>query len=195
MARLKDIQEQLVTILEDAQTEYKKYADRKRIRSPFAVGQKVYLSAKNITTKRPKKKLDHKWLGPYEIVGKVNDEAWKLQLGPGMERLHPVFHSSLLEPYHENIIPGRTVPPTPPVEIDDVYEYYVEEIIDSRIIRNKLEYRVSWLGYGPDHISWEPLSNVQHSQEAIKKFHEKYPEKPSESSIKPSKRNTRKSKR
>lgn len=195
LARLKDIQEQLVTILEDAQTEYKKYADRKRIRSPFAVGQKVYLSAKNITTKRPKKKLDHKWLGPYEIVGKVNDEAWKLQLGPGMERLHPVFHSSLLEPYHENIIPGRTVPPTPPVEIDDVYEYYVEEIIDSRIIRNKLEYRVSWLGYGPDHISWEPLSNVQHSQEAIKKFHEKYPEKPTESSIKPSKRNTRKSKR
>ena len=37
----------------------------------YRVGQKVWLSAEDITTTRPMKKLDNKWLGPYAITKKV----------------------------------------------------------------------------------------------------------------------------
>jgi hypothetical protein len=128
--------------------------------------------------------LDHLFLGPYEIIEKVNDEAWRLKLGPGMEKLHPVFHSSLLEPYQENTIPGRTIPPPPPVELAQDIEYEVNEIVDSKILRKALLYRVKWKGYGIEEDSWEPKENVEHAPHLVKAFHDKYPKKPSGKDIK-----------
>ena len=185
LSHLKEVQSQVINILVHAQTEQKKYADRKRIPNPFTVGQKVYLSAKNIKTKRPKKKLDNLWLGPYEIISKIGNEAWKLKLGVGMEKLHPIFHSSLLEVFHENKIPGRIIPPPPPVEIDDVYEYEVDKIVDSRIIRNQLQYRIKWKHYGVEHDSWEPDINIANAIDLIKEFHDTYPNKPTIKDIRP----------
>ena len=33
----------------------------------YQVGDNVWLNAQNITTTHPMEKLDHKWLGPYQI--------------------------------------------------------------------------------------------------------------------------------
>ena len=38
----------------------------------FKVGDRVWLSAKNIQTQRPSKKLDHRRLGPFEVAGKIS---------------------------------------------------------------------------------------------------------------------------
>jgi hypothetical protein len=46
-------------------------------------------------------------------------------------KVHPVFHVSLLEPYKESNILGRTQPPPPCIEIDSHEEYEVEEVLDS----------------------------------------------------------------
>lgn len=180
LSNLKKVQENIKSILEEAQNEYKKYADRKRIPNPFVVGQMVYLNAKNIRTTRPKKKLDHKLLGPYKIAERINAEAWKLELPKELERIHPVFHSSLLEPYVENMIPNRILPPPPPVILADEEEYEVEDIVDSRIIRKKLEYRVRWKGYsGADEFNWQPAENLDNSKLLSDTFHTRYPNKPS----------------
>jgi hypothetical protein len=55
----------------------------------FEVGNIVLLSAKNIHTRRPYRKLDSKWFGPFEIKSRK-----------GMQRLHPTFYVSLPEPYY-----------------------------------------------------------------------------------------------
>ena len=45
-------------------------------------------------------------------------------------KVYPIFHVSLLEPYKESNIPGRTQP-APCIDIDSHEEYEVEEVLDS----------------------------------------------------------------
>jgi hypothetical protein len=40
-------------------------------------------------------------------------------------KIHPVFHVSLLEPYHAFTIPGKTHEPFPPIIIHGEKEYEV----------------------------------------------------------------------
>ena len=44
----------------------------------YKVGDKVWLNAQNITTTRPMKKLDHKWLGPYTVNKVISQNAYWL---------------------------------------------------------------------------------------------------------------------
>ena len=69
----------------------------------YKVGNKVWLNAQNITTTRPMKKLDHKWLGPCTVNKVVSRNAW-LQLPPSFGCTHPVFSTILLQPYEEDPI-------------------------------------------------------------------------------------------
>ena len=58
----------------------------------YQPGDKVWLDSRNITTIRPMKKLDDKWLGPFEIVEAVNSNAYRLKLPKQLSRIHPVFN-------------------------------------------------------------------------------------------------------
>jgi len=57
-------------------------------------------------------------------------------------KIHPIFHVSLLDPYYKNTILGRILPPLLPIEVNNDWEYEVEEVLDSRIKRNHSEYLV-----------------------------------------------------
>ncbi|XP_077137982.1 chromobox protein homolog hpl-1-like [Ranitomeya variabilis] len=72
---------------------------------------------------------------------------------------------------------GRVVPPPQPVVIDGQEQFVVEEIIDSRIRRNRLQYLIRWQGYPPEEDSWEPVENIN-AQQKISRFHQRFPEKP-----------------
>jgi len=93
-------------------------------------------------------------------------------------KIHPVFHVSLLESVIENIIPERYQLPPSPIIINNNKEFEVEEILDSRIKYKKLEYLVSWKGYSIEDRTWEPISNLENSEDLVKEFHLKYPGKP-----------------
>jgi len=152
-------------------------------RSPtpnFSVGNLVWLNARNVKTKRPSKKLDHKRLGPFKITDKVSSHAFRLQLPKALQALHPVFHVNLLEPHTPNEIPNRKQPPPPPIELESAIEYEVSAILDYRKQRNQLQYLVEWEGYEdtPEHRTWEPLSNLKNAAKLIKEFHLRYPNKP-----------------
>jgi transposase InsO family protein len=71
----------------------------KHIPKHYAMGDYVLLSAKNIKTNRPSKKLDHRFLGPFQIIGIVGKQAYKLVLLLLYKVIHLVFHVSLLELY------------------------------------------------------------------------------------------------
>jgi len=146
----------------------------------FQVGDRVWLDATNIRTRRPMKKLDHRRLGPYAILEKISTHAFRLGLPLSMKAIHPVFHVSLLEPASTSKIRNRISNPPLPVEINDEQEYEVSRILDSRRVRSKVRYLVGWTGYEhtDEATSWEPPENLTNAQRLIAKFHRDYPHKP-----------------
>ena len=56
-------------------------------------------------------------------------------------------------------------------------EFIVEEILDSRVINQKLRYLIKWEGYGIKHNSWEAADDV-HTPERIMDFHRRHPGAP-----------------
>jgi len=130
-----------------AQARHQEYADNKRTPAPvLRVGDRVWLNAKNVTTVRPSKKLDHRRLGPFTIVKVISDWAYHLDLPQGV-RMHPVQHVSLLDPVAEDPLPGQVVASPPPVEVHGEEEYMVEEVLNSRIREKRLEYLIKWKEY------------------------------------------------
>ena len=115
-------------------------------------------------------------IGPFVITTQINDATFRLNL-PSHMRLHPVFHSSLLEPCRTSSIPNRVVPPPPFVQLADSPEYEVAAILDSKIMRNKLYYLVDWLGYPPNDRTLEPVTNVGNAQALVNDFHRRYANK------------------
>lgn len=177
---LKNIQEDLQFHIKSAQEAQERNYNRHVEPQPaFLPGDEVWLIRSNIKTTRPSDKLDAKRLGPFKIHEAVGTRSFRLNLPPSMSKVHPVFHVSLLERYIANTLPGRMVPPPPPVEIEGEEEFEVEAIVDSRIIRRRLQYRVQWKGYqGDDKYSWESPDDVTHCPELVDAFHARYPKKP-----------------
>ena len=172
---------ELHTIMKDklleAQGKQKDNADKSRKAHPVInIRDKVWLLCRNLKTNRPCDKLDFRRLGPFSVVKQINDIAFRLELPPSM-KIHPIFHVFLLEPYKTSSILGRSQVPPPPVEIEGNEEFEVSEILDSRIIRRKLEYLVHWQGYDISERTWEPAANLCHALEMIQDFYRQYPEK------------------
>ena len=150
----------------------------------FNPGDKVLLDGRNISTTRPTKKFEDKWYGPFDIVKKVGAAAYKLKLPTSWKQIHPVFNGVLLKKYVEPSFESQKKPsPPPPVLIDNVEEYEVKEILDSRIHRRKLQYLVKWVGY--DDTTWEPASEIErNAKETVQDFYRRHPGAPRQ--VKPS---------
>jgi len=96
-----------------------------------------------------------------------------------MKLLHPVFNVVKLTAAPTDPITGRHRPQPPPPElIDGEEEYVVEEIIDSRMFRRRLQYLVKWEGYGLEANTWEDSGNVANAPEKVAKFHATHPAAP-----------------
>ena len=171
--------EEAKAALSKAQDDMARYYNQRRQPTPvFKPGDRVYLDASDIRTTRPSHKLSHRNLGPFEIVKAVGSHAYKLKLPHSMKLLHPVFPVVKLTIAPEDPIPGRRPrPPPPPVIVNGEQEWEVEEIINSRLFRNRFEYRVKWKGYGIEEASWEPKENVN-APRLVAKFHREHPGAP-----------------
>jgi hypothetical protein len=187
--RWTSIWEALKSNIKVAQERMKKYYDRKAKEAPeIKVGDLVMLNAVNITRKRPSAKLDHKSVGPFEVLERIGGKAFRLKLPPQWKKMHDVFNVALLEPYHASTIPGRKQPPPPPDLIEGEEEYEVEEVARSRYNRRskKVEYLTLWKGYSPADATWEPGTQFIHRDEtgetaltqAVVRFHRRYPDSP-----------------
>ena len=144
-------------------------ADKDRLPAPaYQVGDKVWLLLRHIQTTRPSSKLDFKRLGRFKITQKISSHAYKLDLPTSM-KCHPVFHVSLLEPAANNPLAGQKQPVPPTIIVDDNVEFEVEEILDSKLVRQTLKYLVRWVGY--DELTWEPSELLKNSPELVHYFH------------------------
>ena len=62
------------------------------------------------------------------------------------------------------------------MEIERKEEFEVQEIVNSLVKRNKLYYKIKWVGY--DEPTLEPYEFVEHLRKLFKKFHQDYSTKP-----------------
>ncbi len=93
--------------------------------SQFHLREQVWLDASHLKLPHQKAKLTPKCLGPFKITQEISPVAYQLELPPNW-RIHDVFHTSLLTPYHETAAHGPNFTRPPPDLIDGEEEYEVE---------------------------------------------------------------------
>jgi hypothetical protein len=131
----KELAADLVFFTKRVVSYYNKYYNIEPI---FKKKNKIYLIQRNIQTKQPNTKVDHKKLGLFRIkriTGLVN---YKLVL-PRIMNIYLVFHISFLE----LVLLGALLIPVTEIEpVNSNAEYKIKEILDYRKVKNYIKYLV-----------------------------------------------------
>ena len=119
------------------------------------------------------KKLAQKYIGPYTIIRKIGEVAYKLELPPRL-RIHPTVHVSLLKECVEDPNRSELVRP-PPEVISGEAEYEVEAILDSRPRKRAgqtvgIEYLVKWQGYPINEATWLLEKDLASAREVLEEY-------------------------
>ena len=114
-------------------------------------------------------------LGFFEVIGN-KEVSVELQL-PQSIKIHNVFHPNLLQKASTDPLTNQVNEPPPPVIINNEEEWEVEDILDARSHRGKLQYRVKWVGWDEDR-EWYDAAGFENSPEIVKDFYSRYPKKP-----------------
>ena len=88
--------------LKVANDRQKSYVDMKRKYIHYEIGEKVFLkvsSWKKVMRFGKKGKLSPRFIGSYEVIEKVSPMAYRLALPPELEKIHSVFHVTMLRRY------------------------------------------------------------------------------------------------
>ena len=96
--RMQTVENKARKTLEQTREAMKKYYDKRGTPQPdIDIGDLVMLNAKNIQNKHPTKKLGPRLYGPFKVLAKRGNRAFKLDILLHWN-IYPVFHVSLLEP-------------------------------------------------------------------------------------------------
>lgn len=146
--------------LHRAQQVMKSKADRKRSDRVFAVGDWVYLKlqpyAQSSVATRANHKLAFRYFGPFQVLGRVGEVAYKLAL-PEKARIHPVIHVSQLR---LGLPPSTQVMPELPTLDKDLLPLQVpKQILQRRSVtrgaRPVKQVLVRWSGFPDSLATWE----------------------------------------
>ncbi|KAJ1127628.1 hypothetical protein NDU88_006024 [Pleurodeles waltl] len=174
--QLRGIQRIIHSNLVSAKSRMKTIADRRRCAAPlYQVHDKVWLSSRFLPLRLTQNKFKPRFYGPFLILKKINPVSMRLRL-PRTWKIHPVFHVSQLKPYRPDLF-HRRLPCPPPLLVDNVPEYEVQEVCDSRFFHGRLQYLIHWKGYPLSECSWEDASSV-HAPLLIRRFFRLFPHKP-----------------
>ena len=153
--------------LRTAQSRQKSYSDRRRRPLEFQVGDSVFLKVsprKGVFRFGRKGKLTPRFIGPFEIVERVGAVAYRVLLPSHLERVHDVFHISMLRKYNPDplhVISYQDVV----ISEDASYEERPVRILDSRdqVLRNKTIplVRVLWQHHDAEESTWELASAIR----------------------------------
>ncbi|KAL5578429.1 hypothetical protein UlMin_020128 [Ulmus minor] len=152
--------------LRAAQSRQKSYADVRRRPLQFDVGNYVFLKVtprRGVTRFGVKGKLAPRYIGPFEIMSRVGEVAYRLALPPQLGHVHNVFHVSMLrksEPNFSHVIQWDKVP----IQENATYEEMPLQILGWKLkVLRKREIplvKVLWQHHGIEDSTWELESEI-----------------------------------
>ena len=150
--------------LEKAQRRMRKYADKHRRSLEFQVGDRVLLKLtpqiwKKVTDKRYHKGLVQRYDGPFEVIKRMGNVAYRLKL-PERMKVHPTFHVSFLKPYYKDTVNERQLIKRAPPSVRKHYEKVVVKILDHKSDgasrkNRRTYYLVQWEGGNKEDATWK----------------------------------------
>jgi len=142
--RMKRVQEEAKAVLQKAQEDMKRYADRERGEmDEYKVGDLVLFSTKDLKYQmvgRCTDKFTECFIGPYKVKAIIFSNAIELDL-PSTVRIHPVVNVSRVQRYKSQVEGQRKEMPQP-VVIEGEEEWEVEKIMNKRKVRGRDKYLV-----------------------------------------------------
>ena len=128
--------------LKIAQDRQRSYANLKRADIEFNVGDKVFLKIspwKGVIRFGRRGKLSPRFIGPYEVIERIGLVTYQLALPPILERVHNIFHVSILRKYRSN---PTHILKEQPVELEKNLSYEEAPIAilarEQKVLRNKV---------------------------------------------------------
>jgi hypothetical protein len=144
-----------------AQSRQKSYADYRRRKLSFKVGDFVYLKVlpmRGLHHFKIRGKLTPRYIGPFKILEQRGEVAYQLELPPQLSDVHDVFHISQLRKclrVLEEHIPLEELT----IGEDLTYQEYSVEILDtSEKVTQNNRYKmckVQWSNHTKDEVTWE----------------------------------------
>ncbi|WVZ84420.1 LOW QUALITY PROTEIN: hypothetical protein U9M48_031457 [Paspalum notatum var. saurae] len=159
---IEDAEQQLrVENLKIAQSRQKSYADNRRRELNFKVDDFVYLKVspmRGVRRFNMKGKLAPRYIGPFKVLEKKGEVAYRLELPPSLSGVHDVFHVSQLKKCLR--VPEEQAPLEDlNVQEDLTYTEHPIKILETseRITRNKRikMCRVQWSHRTENEATWE----------------------------------------
>ncbi|KAL4282270.1 hypothetical protein GQ457_03G027210 [Hibiscus cannabinus] len=167
---LRDTEERITIIynrLKEAFDRQKAYADLRRRDIQYKVGEKAFLKVspwKKISRFGKKGKLSPRIIGPFEVIEKVGPVAYRLALPPEFNKIHDVFHVSMLRKYRSD--PSHILEPEE-VELYPNLTYQEEPVQilarEVKRLRNKAVplVKVLWRSHNTEEATWEPENTMK----------------------------------
>ena len=153
--------------LQRAQLRMKSQADAKRSEREFAVGDWVYMKLQPFVQQsvvtRTNRKLSFRFYGPFQVLARVGQVAYRLAL-PASSLIHPVVHVSQLK---KALAPTETIQSQLPVFLADQDASPTPlRILDRRFVRKGAKLvefvQVTWSGPDAEVITWENAQELRH---------------------------------
>ena len=124
----------------------KSYVDLKRRDIEYEVGDKIFLKVlpwKKILWFGKKGKLSPRFIGPYEILERIDLVAYRLALPPELTKLHNVFHVSMLRTHDK--------------EPKAILAREVKQLRNKQVLLVK----VLWKHHDREEATWEPKATIR----------------------------------
>ena len=168
--------EEKVRLIKDrlkiAQSRQKSYADSKRREVVYEIGDRAYLRVSPLRGVKRfgiKGKLAPRYVGPYKILERRGEVAYRLELPEALSAVHDVFHVSQLKKCYaeESDIPLRDTVPLEAIQLekDLTYEEKPIKILETaeRVTRTKTIRlcKVQWSHHTEEEATWEREEELQ----------------------------------
>ncbi|GJV87016.1 putative ribonuclease H-like domain-containing protein [Tanacetum coccineum] len=147
--------------MQAARDRQKSYADLKRKPMEFQVGDKVMLKVspwKGVVRFGKRGKLNPRYVGPFKVLEKVGEVAYKLELPEELSRVHNTFHVSNLKKCHAD---EPLAVPLDGLNLDDKLHFFMEpvEIVGHEVKQLKRSQiplvKVRWNSKRGPEFTWE----------------------------------------